>query len=52
MRLWKIKTLPSGQKVVELNLEELRSRLNTLSKQENLEVVQLALQSIVDELDE
>jgi len=52
MGLWVIKTLASGEKIAEIDLCELRSRLKTLSKQDNVEIMQLALQSIVDELDE
>lgn len=52
MGLWKIKTLMSGEKKAELDLEELKLRLKYLTKQNDSEVISLALQSILDELEE
>jgi len=52
MGLWTIKTLPSGKKYTEVDVRQLTLRLKTIAKQGNLEVIQLALQSMLEELDE
>ena len=53
MGLWKYSNPSnSGKTKLEIDVRELRLRLQTLSKQGNIEIVHLALQSMLDELEE
>lgn len=52
MSLWRVKTLPSGKKHTEVDVKQLMIRLQTIVKQGNMEVIQLAIQSMLDELEE
>jgi hypothetical protein len=53
MGLWKYSNPSnSGKFKLEIDVRELRLRLQTLSKQGNIEIVHLALQSMLDELEE
>jgi hypothetical protein len=49
--IWKIKKR-SGKTIKELDIKQLRCRLLQLLQYDNTEVLHLALQSIVDELNE
>ena len=52
MGLWKYSNTSNGKVKLEIDARELRLRLQTLAKQGNIEIVQLALQSMLDELEE
>jgi len=52
MGIWKTtKTLNSKQKA-EIDIRALKLRLQSLVKEGNIEVVQLAIESLLDELEE
>jgi len=52
MGLWRYNRTSTGKTRLEIDIKELRLRLQTLAKQGNIEIVQLALQSMLDELEE
>lgn len=52
MSLWRVKTLPSGKKYTEVDVNQLILRLEVIIRQSNLEVVQLAIQSMLEELED
>lgn len=52
MTLWKIRLLPSGQKLNEIDVQQLILRLQSIANQGNIEVIQLAIQSMLEELKE
>ena len=52
MSLWKIRSLPSGVKVSEVDAKQLILRLQSLVEQGNIEVMHLAIQSMLEELRE
>lgn len=52
MSLWKIRSLPSGIKVNEIDANQLILRLQSLIEQGNVEVIQLAIESMLEELRE
>ena len=52
MSLWKIRLLPSGNKINEINLRQLTLRLQSIADQGNIEVIHLAIQSMLEELNE
>lgn len=52
MGLWRVKTLPSGKKHVEIDVKQLTLRLQTIVQQSNMEIMQLAIQSMLEELSE
>jgi hypothetical protein len=53
MGLWKYSNISNSIKTkLEIDVRELRLRLQTLSKQGNIEILQLAIQSMLDELEE
>lgn len=52
MGLWRHNKTSNGRTRLEIDIKELRLRLQTLAKQGNIEIVQLALQSMIEELEE
>lgn len=52
MSLWKTTRLPPNFTIVELDVDELKKRLINLIDQDNTEIIHLALQSIIEELDD
>lgn len=50
MGLWQVVTLPSGKKRTEVDVKQLKLRLQTLADQNNMEIIQLAIQSMLEEL--
>ena len=52
MSLWKIRSLPSGQKLDEIDVRQLTLRLQSIVDQGNIEIIHLAIQSMLEELDE
>lgn len=52
MGLWKHTKTSTGRDRVEIDVKELQLRLQTLASQGNIEVVQLALQSMLDEIED
>ena len=52
MSLWKIRLLSSGTKVNEVDATQLILRLQSLVDQGNIEVMHLAIQSMLEELRE
>ncbi len=52
MSLWKTHTLPSKQKVDEIDVDQLTLRLQTIVEQGNIEIIQLAIQSMLEEIKE
>lgn len=51
MGLWKIVQTPNGPKVV-IDVKELKIRLQSLVREGNIEIVRLAIQSMLDELND
>jgi len=51
MGLWKISKC-SGNRHVEIDVKQLKMRLQALVKQNNTEIIQLAIQSMLEELSE
>jgi len=52
MGIWKETKTSTGKGRVEIDVNELRLRLKTLTMQGNIEIVQLALQSLVEEIED
>ena len=52
MGLWKHTRTSTGIERVEIDVKELQLRLQTIARQANIEVVQLALQSMLDEIED
>jgi hypothetical protein len=51
MGLWKI-SKRSGDKHIEIDVKQLKMRLQAIAKQGNREVIQLAIESMLEELSE
>ena len=51
MGLWKISKC-SGNKHIEVDVKQLKIRLQAIIKQNNAEIIQLAIESMLDELNE
>lgn len=52
MGIWKETKTPTGRGRVEIDVKELRLRLKTLARQGNIEIVQLAIQSMLEEIED
>ena len=52
MGLWRETKTPTGRERVEIDVKELRLRLKTLARQGNIEIVQLAIQSMLEEIED
>jgi len=52
MSLWRIRSSPSGTKINEVDAKQLILRLQSLVEQGNIEVMHLAIQSMLEELRE
>ena len=52
MGIWKYIKTATGRNRIEIDAKELQARLRTLSKQDNLEIIHLAIKSILDELED
>lgn len=52
MYLWRVLVVKRGKKHKEINPKELLDRLTAIQQQHNVELIQLCIQSIIDELTE
>ena len=52
MTLWKTRSLSSGEKIHEIDIRQLILRLQSIVNKGNMEVAQLAIQSMLEELKE
>lgn len=52
MGLWKTTKTSNGKKRVEIDAKTLQLRLQSIMSTQNVEIIQLALQSMLEELEE
>lgn len=51
MGIWKTTKTPNGKQKAEIDAKVLKLRLQIIAKEGNIEIVQLAIESLLDELE-